>query len=80
MSLDDAFRRMLREELASALAGFRVPPLTYTVEQAADALGCSESTVRNLMRSGELRSYKIGSLTRISVDALRDYLARQEAA
>jgi excisionase family DNA binding protein len=49
-------------------------------EEAAQALGVSRTTVFELIRSGALRSVKIGAARRVSATALADYVAALEAA
>ena len=49
-------------------------------EEAAEALGVSRTTVFELIRSGALRSVKIGAARRVSATALADYVAALEAA
>jgi excisionase family DNA binding protein len=49
-------------------------------EEAARALGVSRTTVFELIRSGALRSVKIGSVRRISATALAEFVAGLEAA
>lgn len=44
-----------------------------TVKQTADAMGCSEQTVRNLIQSGELPGVKLGKrfyVSRAAFEAL----------
>jgi excisionase family DNA binding protein len=44
-------------------------------EEAAQALGVGRTTVYELLRTGELRSVRIGALRRIPTDALAEYVA-----
>ena len=44
-------------------------------EEVAQALSIGRSTVFALMRSGELRSVKIGKARRVPVDAMTEYVA-----
>jgi excisionase family DNA binding protein len=44
-------------------------------EEVAEALSIGRSTVFHLMRSGELRSVKIGKSRRVPVDAVTEYVA-----
>ncbi|GAA4855379.1 MULTISPECIES: helix-turn-helix domain-containing protein [Pseudonocardia] len=46
--------------------------LLLTAQEAAQALGVSRTKVYDLMRSGRLRSVKIGGSRRIPVDALAE--------
>lgn len=51
-------------------------PLMYPAEEAAEYLRLGLSTVRALIKSGELRSVKIGHLRRIPAEALHEYVQR----
>jgi excisionase family DNA binding protein len=57
-----------------------VAPLTLllTPEEAAEALRVGRSKVYDLMRSGALRSVKIGGSRRISAIALAEFIAGLE--
>jgi excisionase family DNA binding protein len=46
--------------------------LLLTAQEAAQALGVSRTKIYDLMRSGRLRSVKIGGSRRIPVDALAE--------
>ena len=46
-----------------------------TVEQAADAIGISRAHLYALVRRGEFPVVKFGKLTRVSQQALRDFIA-----
>lgn len=48
-------------------------------EEAARSLGVSRTTVFELMRSGALRSVKIGAARRVSATALAEFVAELEA-
>jgi len=54
------------------------PParLAYRVEELAAAFGVSRWTVDRIIRSGELETTKVGSLTVITADEVERYLAR----
>lgn len=55
MSLDDHITDVVRTAVADALDGHStVVPLTYTVDDAAEALGCSPTKVRDLIAEGVL--------------------------
>lgn len=56
------------------------PPLTLllTPEEAAHALRVGRSKVYDLMRSGALRSVKIGGSRRVSATALTEYVTQLE--
>ena len=46
-----------------------------TVEQAAEAIGISRAHLYALVRSGEFPVVRFGKLTRVSQQALRDFIA-----
>ena len=52
-----------------------VARLLLRPEEVAQALGIGRTTVFELMRSGELRSVKIGVSRRIPADAVTEYVA-----
>ena len=52
-----------------------LPALLVRPEDAAEALGIGRTKVYELMRSGALRSVKIGGLRRISAAALAEFVA-----
>ena len=53
--------------------------LLLSVEEAADLLGVSRSTMYDLMRTRTIASVRIGRCRRISLDALRAYVDRLPA-
>jgi excisionase family DNA binding protein len=55
-----------------------LPVLLVRPEDAARSLGVGRTKVYELMRSGALRSVRVGGLRRISVAALDDFVARLE--
>ena len=59
--------------------GGALPALLVRPEDAARALGVGRTKVYELMRSGALRSVKIGGLRRIPATALAEFVARLEA-
>ncbi|GAA0358316.1 helix-turn-helix domain-containing protein [Actinoallomurus spadix] len=56
----------------------RLPARLVRPEDAADALGVGRTKVYELMRSGALRSVKIGGLRRIPAAALAEFVAQLE--
>lgn len=52
-----------------------VPRTAYTVEEAAQSLGCSRAHLYRAIAAGSLVSIKIGRLRRIPVQALEAFLA-----
>jgi excisionase family DNA binding protein len=63
-----------KESVESAL-----PVLLVSPEDAARVLGVGRTKVYELMRSGALRSVRVGGLRRIPVAALAEFVARLEA-
>jgi excisionase family DNA binding protein len=50
----------------------------YTVEQVAKMLHVGRDKVYHLLRTGQLRSIKIGKLRRITEQQLAEFVARLE--
>jgi len=50
----------------------------YTVEQVAEILNVGRDKVYFLLRTGQLRSIKIGKLRRITDEHLADFIASLE--
>lgn len=74
-SLDDVLRAIVREELEQLVAPIRErlerPRGALRPDEAADYLGCSETTVRELIRAGELGVVQVGTrATRIPIAEL----------
>jgi excisionase family DNA binding protein len=61
------------------LTGEEMPPLLFSAEEVARLLHVGRGKVYDLMRSGELRSVKVGGCRRISAFALRDFVQTLEA-
>lgn len=57
-----------------------IPPLLFTVDEAARCLHISRHRVFDLIRVGQLRSVKVGSSRRISARALAEYVSTLESA
>ncbi|MFI2366609.1 helix-turn-helix domain-containing protein [Promicromonospora sp. NPDC019610] len=51
-----------------------ITPLLYRVEEAAEALRLSRAMVYEIIRSGELRTVKIGTRRLVPVAALGEYI------
>ena len=56
-----------------------LPVLLVRPEDAAHVLGVGWTKVYELMRSGELRSVRVGGLRRVPVTALAEFVAGLEA-
>lgn len=57
-----------------------VAPLAYDVGTAARRLGLGRTTTYSLIKTGALRSFKVGSSRRVSEDACREFIAALEKA
>ncbi len=51
-----------------------VTPLLLRLERTAEALDCSPTTVKRLVRCGDLPAVKVGGSTRIRVEDLRAFV------
>ena len=49
------------------------PALPYTPDTLADRWGCSGEKVRQLVKQGQLRGFRIGRMIRIPVSAVEEY-------
>jgi len=54
--------------------------LSHTIAQARDLTGLSAQTIYREISKGELSTFKVGTRRLISDQALRDWIARKEAA
>lgn len=54
--------------------------MAYSVKSAAKALDMGVRTVWELVRTGEIDSFKIGNSRRIAREALTSYIKRAQAA
>lgn len=54
-------------------------PLAYSVPDAAKAIGVSKNTVWSLLRTKDMRSFKLGARTLIRADELRAFIDRKSA-
>lgn len=52
-------------------------PIVYTLDETAELLKVSRSTVRNLIRRGELHPVKIGNSVRVTAEELHRILHRE---
>jgi excisionase family DNA binding protein len=53
-----------------------ISPLLYRVDEAAEALRISRSSLYELIRSGQLSTVKVGRRRLVPVAALSDYISR----
>lgn len=54
-------------------------PLTLRVEELSPVLGIGRNTAYDLVRSGQIRSIRIGRQLRIPKDAVLDFLTQQNS-
>jgi excisionase family DNA binding protein len=52
-----------------------IPPVVYRVEEAAEALRLTRDAIYELIRSGQLRSFKVGRRRLVPIDALTEFVA-----
>lgn len=71
-----------RTETTARPAGAPVPvvPVVYRVEEAAAALRLSRRTIYELIRSGHLRTVKVGTRRLVPVAALGEYVESLDGA
>lgn len=58
------------------VTGLDRPRVLYRIEEAAELLSVSKSRVYELIRSGQLRTVKVGKSHRVPARSLDDYVAR----
>jgi excisionase family DNA binding protein len=56
-----------------------MPRILYPTNEAAEQLGISLTTAKALIKTGELRSVKIGHARRVPAEALHEYVRRLDA-
>ena len=59
----------------TAATGVPVAPVVYRVEEAAQALRVSRDTMYELIRSGRLKTIKVGSRRLVPLTALDEFVA-----
>ena len=63
--------------MSSNYHSFEELPLTLRVDDLMPILGIGRNTAYELVRSGKIRSIRIGRQLRIPKDAIQDYLAQR---
>lgn len=63
--------------MSSNYHSFEELPLTLRVEDLMPILGIGRNTAYELVRSGKIRSIRIGRQLHIPKDAIQDYLAQR---
>lgn len=61
-------------------SGADLQPLSHPIEAAIARLGTSRGTLYKLIAAGEIRTYSVGKRRYVTEAALRDFVARREAA
>ena len=51
-----------------------------SAQDAADMLGVSKGTIYNMIKKGEIASYKVGRKVRFTEDGVKNYISRSEAS
>jgi excisionase family DNA binding protein len=59
----------------ASTAAVAVIPVAYRVEEAAESLRISRDSIYELIRSGRLRTIKVGARRLVPVIALSEYIA-----
>ena len=57
-----------------------VGPVAYDVPEVLRRLGVTRPTIYRFLRSGELRSFRLGSRRLVSAEALADFIRSRESA
>lgn len=55
-------------------------PVVYDVPEAMQRLRITRPTIYRFLRSGELRSFRLGSRRLVSAEALREFIRARESA
>lgn len=76
-SLDDHFRRIIREETRNANP---VQKLCVDVDEIAEMLGCSVSQVHNLVAEGKLTNISYDRRLRCSIDEVKALVRKKKKA
>ncbi len=56
-----------------------LPPLSYSVDGAARAIGVSKATIWRLIAAGNLTTFKLGARTLIRADVLMAFIDARSA-
>lgn len=64
--------------MVTALVDEATPRVAYSVAQVAKLLSVSRGTVYAEINAGRLRAHQIRTVTRVSAEALTDYVAERE--
>lgn len=73
-ALLDAFRQIVREEIAAAVKSQEKPKLTYTTAEAAAILGVPETWLATAAREGRIPCVKIGHYVRFKLSDLEKFI------
>lgn len=55
-----------------------IEKLSLTVDQAVEATGFSRTAIYRAMSAGQLRTFNVGRRRMVSVQALQEFIERQE--
>jgi excisionase family DNA binding protein len=73
-ALLDAFRQIVREEIAAAVKSQAKPKLTYTTAEAAELLGVKESWLASAARDGRVPCVHVGHYVRFKLADLDKFI------
>jgi excisionase family DNA binding protein len=69
-----------RDQFRPRTAGLETGPRAYDVPEVLQRLGVTRPTVYRFLRSGELRSFRLGTRRLVSAEALAEFIRDREAA
>lgn len=58
----------------------KLPPRPMTAEMVAERWQCSAETVRQMVKRGELRGFRVGRMIRVPVDAVEEMECQQSGS
>ena len=52
--------------------------LVLSINEAAKALGCSKGLIRRLIKSKEIKAFKVGNRYRVYSESIKNYMKKNE--